>query len=67
MAELRALKERMTPDYREVILRRKDEVKQLLGEEIVERYYFQEGRVAFVLRYDKGLKAARETLNNSRK
>ncbi len=67
VAELRALKERMTPDYREVILRRKDEVKQLLGEEIVERYYFQEGRVAFVLRYDKGLKAARETLNNSRK
>lgn len=63
VTELKALKARLTPDYREVILRRKDEVKQLLGEEIVQRYYFQQGRVAFLLRYDKGLKMALETFN----
>lgn len=62
VSELKALKERLKPDYREVIMRRKDEVKQLLSEEIVERYYFQKGRVAYILRYDKGLKKAIEVL-----
>lgn len=65
VTELRALKERMTPDYREVIMRRKDEVKQVLGEAIVERYYYQQGRVAFLLRYDKGLKRALEAFETA--
>lgn len=66
VSELKALKVRLTPDYREVIMRRKDEVKQLLSEEIVERYYYQRGRVAFILRYDKTLKKAKEELKGEK-
>ena len=53
IARLEALEPVLIPDFREAILRNKEEVKQLLGSEIVLRYYYQKGQSAYGLRYDK--------------
>jgi len=63
MADLRAMQERLTPSYREAILNHQEQVKQLLSEEIMERYYFQRGRIAYVLRHDDELVRAISQLN----
>lgn len=44
-----------------------EEIKQLLFEEIAERYYFQKGRILAMLRTDPALKKAKEIINNSKK
>ncbi len=58
LAQLEALEPVLTPDFREAINRHKDEVKQLLGSEIVLRYYFQRGQAAYAIRFDNELKRA---------
>ena len=58
IAQLEALKPILTPDFRAAIARNKDEVKQMLGSEIVLRYYYQRGQAAYNLRYDEELKRA---------
>lgn len=58
-----SLKVRLTPPYREAVWRHKDNVKMMLGEEIVGRYWFQQGKVAYILRSDKELKKAIEILS----
>ena len=58
LAQLKAFEQVLTPDYREAINRNKEEVKQMLGSEIVLRYYYQKGQAAFNLRYDDELKRA---------
>lgn len=55
---LEALKPMLTPNWREAIYRNIEEVKAMLGEEIVLRYYYQKGQLAYRLRYDKELKRA---------
>lgn len=62
LAQLEALEPVLTPDFRKAIERNKEEVKQLLGAEIVLRYYYQKGQAAFNLRYDKELKRALKEL-----
>ncbi len=62
MRAMDSLRVRLRPSFREAILRHKNEVKELLGADIVERYYFQRGRVEFLLRKDKALKKALEQL-----
>ena len=62
IAQLEALESVLRPDYREAIARNKEEVKQLLGSEIVLRYYYQRGQAAYQLRYDKELKRALQEL-----
>lgn len=57
---LKALEPQLKPSFREAIARNLDEVKQMLGSEIVQRYYYQKGRIAFLLRYDPDLKAAKK-------
>lgn len=42
-----------------------NEIKQLLFEEIAERYYFQKGRILAMLKNDPTLKAAIEVLSNN--
>ena len=56
--------QRLRPSFKHTIMNRSQEVKQLLGAEIVTRYYFQEGRVAYMLRDDKELKRAIEVIRN---
>ena len=58
LAQLEALEPMLTPDFREAIERNKDEVKEMLGSEIVLRYYYEKGQAAYNLRFDDELKRA---------
>lgn len=58
LAQLEALEPVLTPDFRDAIRRNVDEVKELLGSEIVLRYYYQRGQAAYRLRFDEELKRA---------
>ena len=62
IAQLEALRPVLIPDFRDAIARNKEEVKQMLGSDIVLRYYYQKGQAAFNLRYDKELKRALQEL-----
>lgn len=53
IAQLEALEPMLTPDFREAIIRNKEEVKQMLGSEIVLRYYYQKGQAAYNIRFDE--------------
>ena len=59
---LKDLKERLRPSYRDAIMRHKDEVKRMMGADIVERYYYNRGRIAFMLREDQEMKKALEII-----
>ena len=58
LAQLEALEPMLTPDFREAIERNKDEVKEMLGSEIVLRYYYEKGQAAYNLRSDDEIKRA---------
>lgn len=60
LADLRAWQPRLTIDYRKAIQRNRREVEELLGAEIVKRYYYQRGNYAYMLRFDPELKRAIE-------
>lgn len=60
LKQLEALEPMLHPDYREAIHRNIDEVKELLGAEIVLRYYYQRGQAAYRLRFDDEFKRAKE-------
>ena len=61
-AQLKAFEPMLKPDFRAAIERNIDEVKTLLGSEIVLRYYYQKGQAAYQLRFDKELKRALQEL-----
>lgn len=52
IVQLKELEPILTPDFRKAVARNKEEVKKMLGSEIVLRYYYQKGQAAFNLRYD---------------
>lgn len=56
--QLEAFEPVLTPDFREAISRNKEEVKNMLGAEIVLRYYYQKGQAAYQIRFDDELKRA---------
>ena len=58
LASLEALLPQLQPSFREAIYRNLDEVKSLLGSEIVLRYSYQRGQAAYQLRFDDELKRA---------
>lgn len=58
LASLEALLPQLLPSFREAIYRNLDEVKSLLGSEIILRYYYQRGQAAYQLRFDDELKRA---------
>ena len=62
LAQLEALEPVLTPDFREAIMRNKEEVKQMLGSEIVLRYFYQKGQAAYAIRFDKEIKRALQEL-----
>ncbi|MDY2943905.1 MAG: S41 family peptidase [Paludibacteraceae bacterium] len=64
MAALEALQPALKPSFREAIARNIEEVKQMLGSEIVLRYYYQKGQIAYQLRFDKELERAIEQFEN---
>ena len=62
IAQLEALEPMLTPDFREAIKRNEKEVKELLGSEIVLRYYYQHGQAAYNIRFDKEIHRALQEL-----
>lgn len=58
LAQIKEIAARLNPDYRQAIEKHKEQVIDAMGAEIIERYYYQQGRVAWVLRKDKGLSEA---------
>lgn len=62
IAELKRFEPSLQPNFRDAIDRHKDEVKLMLGAEIVERYYFQRGKFGYMLRDDQVLTRAIEEI-----
>lgn len=62
LSKLEELKPMLQPDFREAIHRNIDEVKEMLGNEIVLRYYYQRGQAAYQLRFDDEFKRALQEL-----
>ncbi len=56
--EIADLEKRVKPGKRDVLIRNREEIKYLLEEEIVNRYYFMRGRVESMLRNDDQIKEA---------
>ncbi|MBP6334600.1 MAG: S41 family peptidase [Bacteroidia bacterium] len=63
--EFEALKASMAHNKQSDVQKNKNEIIQLIEEEIVSRYYFQKGRIEKSLKYDEELKRAMEVLKNS--
>ena len=58
LAQLEALEPVLRPNFRDAIQRNIEEVKSMLGAEIVLRYYYQKGQAAYSVRFDKEIKRA---------
>lgn len=64
-AELASLKEHYQELEKNDLKEHRDEIKHLLEEEIVARYYYDAGRIANSLSHDKEVARAEEVLTNS--
>lgn len=62
IAQLKAFEPQLHPSFREAIARHKTDVLELLEAEIIERYYYQKGRIEYMLKHDENLKRALEVL-----
>lgn len=62
LTRLEDMQQQLTSSYREAIMRHKQDVKKLLAEEILLRYYFQQGRIAYLIRDDEAINRALEEL-----
>ena len=62
LAELEAFQPRLSEDYRTAIQRNREEVEEMLGGEIIKRYYYHHGYYAYMLRYDKQIQRALEEI-----
>jgi carboxyl-terminal processing protease len=51
--EFEALKNKLSHDKKQDLLKNKEQVKQMLENEIASRYYYTRGRIAQALQYDK--------------
>lgn len=65
--EYTALLEKLTPSKDEDLIRFKSEIKLLLENEIISRYYYQDGRIEQSLNSDKDVLEAVEVLKNKKK
>jgi len=63
-AELEALRERLQPSKNVDLERFQGEIKQLLEDEIVSRYYYRKGRIEYGLNNDPFIDQAIKTLND---
>lgn len=63
-SEYEALLEKLKPSKKEDLVRFQSEITELLEDEIVSRYYFQNGRAELALKSDLYVKKAIEVLNN---
>ncbi len=59
-----SLQTMLKPSFKDAVYRHKEEIKRLIGAEIAERYYFQKGKIIYMLRDDKELQKAIEVIKN---
>lgn len=64
--ELEALNNKVKKNKQNDLYRFKEEIKELLENEIVSRYYFQRGRIENSFTYDLDIKKALEILNDNK-
>ncbi|MCB9194973.1 MAG: S41 family peptidase [Flavobacteriales bacterium] len=64
-AEFEALMKKLTPSLESDLLRYKDEITEMLENEIVSRYYYTSGRLQNILSQDEYITISLEILNNS--
>jgi carboxyl-terminal processing protease len=62
--EFNALKAKLEPDLNKDLKLFKDEISELLEDEIVSRYYYQKGAIRAAIYDDKGIERAIEELNS---
>jgi carboxyl-terminal processing protease len=62
--EFEALRSKLMPDIDTKLNENKDEILDLMSAEIIKRYYYQQGVIAYSLVNDNDLKAAIDMLNN---
>lgn len=62
--EFEALRAKLEPDLDKDLGLFRDEISQLLEDEIVSRYYYQKGAIRAAINDDKGIKKAIEELNS---
>ncbi len=65
--EFEALKVKLEPNLEKDLTQFKDEISELLKDEIVSRYYYQKGAIRSAINDDKGIKRAIEELNSENK
>jgi len=65
--EFETLMAKIKPDKNSDLIKFREEIKEILENEIVSRYYYQNGRVELSLKNDDVILTAIETLNNSEK
>ena len=63
--EYKALEAKLKPNIDRDLELFKDEIKEMIEVEIVQRYYYKEGTLMYQLRDDKALAKAKEVLNDS--
>lgn len=63
-ADIEVMQKKLKDDKREDINKNKEDIKEILEEEIVARYYFQTGRVESSFDDDKDIKEAIQLFNN---
>ncbi|NLA23875.1 MAG: S41 family peptidase [Bacteroidales bacterium] len=62
--ELNELEKKLAHDKNKDLQIFKEEISQLLGDEIVHRYYYQKGRIQYAMKFDKDLQTALEVLKD---
>ncbi len=62
--EYKALEEKLKPNIDRDLELFKDEIKEMIEVEIIQRYYYKEGTIKYQLKDDKALAKAKEVLNN---
>jgi carboxyl-terminal processing protease len=63
-SEFEALKAKLAPNFEKDAAEFNEEVKELLTDEIISRYYYQKGAIRAAIHDDKGIKKAIEELNS---
>ena len=63
-SEYESLKNKMADYKAKDLINHHDEVKEILEEEIVSRYYYQKGRIEADFKYDADVRKALEVLGN---
>jgi carboxyl-terminal processing protease len=63
-SEFETLKEKLAHDKDKDLQTFKDEIKELIAEEIIGRYYYTKGKIQYALQFDPNIEKAIEVLNS---